>query len=61
MVRKTYQGDAIRHILREAERLAADGLTVNTAYQRLGIAVSTLYRWRLKHGAGKPTAKGRAS
>jgi putative transposase len=50
---KRYTAEQIVAMLREAEKLQAQGLTIPQACKRLGILDQTFYRWRIKYGALK--------
>jgi len=53
MAQKRYTPEQIVMKLREAERLQAQGLTVQAVCKRLRISDVTLHRWRTKYGAMK--------
>jgi putative transposase len=43
----------VAHILREADRDLAKGLTVPDICRKVGIAQTTYYRWRQQHAPGQ--------
>lgn len=46
---KRRTADQIKHLLREADRDLAKGLTVADIARKFGIAENTYYRWRQQH------------
>ena len=53
MSRKRYSPEKIIGILREAEVLLAQGMTVGQICRQLSIAEQTYYRWRKQYGGMK--------
>ncbi len=43
----------VAHILREADRDMAKGLTAPDICRKVGIAQTTYYRWRQQHAPGR--------
>jgi transposase-like protein len=50
MGRKIYTAEQIIGMLREAEVLQSQGMTVGEASRKLGISEQTYYRWRKEYG-----------
>jgi transposase-like protein len=50
MGRKRYTAEQIIGILREAEVLQSQGVTIGDASRKLGITEQTYYRWRKEYG-----------
>jgi putative transposase len=48
-VKKRRSADQIAHLLREADRDLAKGLTVADVCRKLGVTQPTYYRWRKRH------------
>lgn len=48
-MRKRRTADQIQHLLKEADRDLAKGLTVADVCRKLGISQNAYYRWRHKH------------
>jgi transposase-like protein len=53
MPRRRHAPEQIIHLLREAEVLHSQGVSVNEFSKKLGIAVQTYYRWRREYGGLK--------
>ena len=50
MGRKHYTAEQIIGMLREAEVLQSQGMTIGEASRKLGISEQTYYRWRKEYG-----------
>ncbi len=50
MGRKQYTAEQIIGMLREAEVLQSQGMTIGEASRKLGISEQTYYRWRKEYG-----------
>jgi transposase-like protein len=50
MGRKHYTAEQIIGMLREAELLQSQGMTIGEASRKLGISEQTYYRWRKEYG-----------
>ncbi len=50
MGRKHYTAEKIIGMLREAEVLQSQGMTIGEASRKLGISEQTYYRWRKEYG-----------
>ncbi len=50
MGRKHYAAEQIIGMLREAEVLQSQGMTIGEASRKLGISEQTYYRWRKEYG-----------
>ena len=50
MGRKRYTAEQIIGMLREAEVLQSQGMTIGEISRKLGITEQTYYRWRKKYG-----------
>lgn len=50
MGRKHYTAEQIIAMLREAEVLQSQGMTIGEASRKLGISEQTYYRWRKEYG-----------
>jgi len=50
MGRKRYTAEQIIGMLREAEVLQSQGVTIGDASRKLGITEQTYYRWRKEYG-----------
>jgi transposase-like protein len=50
MGRKHYTAEQIIGMLREAEVLQSQGMTIGKASRKLGISEQTYYRWRKEYG-----------
>ena len=48
-MRKRRTADQIAHLLREADRDLAKGLTISDVCRKLGIVTTTFYRWRQQY------------
>jgi transposase-like protein len=49
-VKRPYTSEQIIHMLREAEVLQAQGLSIHELVKKLGITDQTFYRWRKEYG-----------
>ena len=50
MGRKHYTAEQIIGMLREAEVLQSQGMTIGEASRKLGVSEQTYYRWRKEYG-----------
>ncbi len=50
MGRKIYTAEQIIGLLREAEALQGQGMTIGDVSRKLGISEQTYYRWRKEYG-----------
>ena len=48
--RKKYQPEQIIRMLREAEVLLSQGMTIGKAVRQIGVTEQTYYRWRKEYG-----------
>jgi len=54
MGRKHYTAEQIIGMLREAEVLQSQGMTIGEASRKLGISEQTYYRWRKEYNRYRP-------
>lgn len=52
MARKRYKAEEIVSLLRHAEVLHGQGMTMADAIRQLGVSEVTYYRWRKEYGGG---------